>query len=151
MVGEIEIRAAEAGDIAAQIALFETSWRTHWGPNVSETSRRRFEQERPAKGYTEALWGQFVVATRNDAVVGVFHLENDYLHAIHVAADQLGVGVGRVLMNEAELAGARRLEVREFNVRARGFYHNRGWREVGRQQDSEMGTPVTTIAMELPV
>ena len=150
-MGEIELRAAEAGDVAALIGLFETSWRTHWGPHVSAASRLRFETERPAKGYTEALWADFVVATRDDVVVGVFHLENDYLHAIHVAADQLGVGVGRILMNEAELAGARRLEVREFNMRARGFYHNRGWREVGRQQDTEMGTPVTTIAMELPV
>lgn len=150
-MGEIEIRAAEAGDVAALIVLFETSWRTHWGPHVSEASRQRFERERPAKGYTEALWSQFVVATRDDVVVGVFHLENDYLHAIHVAADQLGVGVGRALMNEAELAGARRLEVREFNMRARGFYHNRGWREIARRQDTEMGTPVTSIAMELPV
>ena len=87
---------------------------------------------------------------RGNEIVGMYHLEGDYLHVIHVAAEQIGSGVGRVMMAAAEVDGARRLEVRSFNARARRFYVARGWQEVRRADATEMGTPVITIDMARP-
>ncbi len=60
----------------------------------------------------------------------------------------IGSGVGRALMDHAEAGGARRLDVRAFNSRARAFYERRGWRAVAEIADTEMGTPVRSIQME---
>lgn len=89
------------------------------------------------------------VAVRDETLVGMFHLEGDYLEAIHVAAETMGQGIGGLMMAQAEAAGARRLDVRAFNQRARTFYLARGWREAGREAGTEMGAPVETITMTL--
>jgi ribosomal protein S18 acetylase RimI-like enzyme len=89
------------------------------------------------------------VAERDGLIAGMYHRQSDTLHAIHVHVLYIGGGVGRALMEHAEGAGARRLEVRAFNSRARAFYERRGWRAVAEMEDSEMGTPVRTILMEL--
>jgi GNAT superfamily N-acetyltransferase len=147
---EISIRPAQARDAEALKDLLHRSWRTHWGPHVSAPSRERFERELPANDYVDEFVSHMQVAVRGHDIVGMYHLEGDYLHAIHVAADQIGSGVGRVMMAAAEEGGARRLEVRAFNARARQFYAARGWQEVDRADATEMGTPVVTINMARP-
>lgn len=101
------------------------------------------------QGYVEAYIEQFVLAERDGVIAGLYHREEDMLHAIHVHVLFIGSGVGAVLMAHAEAAGARRLDVRAFNDRARRFYERRGWRAVAEMEGSEMGTPVRTILMEL--
>lgn len=144
------VRPARAEDKTALQLLLDLSWRTHWAPHVEPASLLRYDRERPAFGYVEAYLDQFMVAERGGAVVGMYHLEGDYLHAIHAAVEAIGSGVGMALMAHAEAQGARKLEVRAFNSRARVFYEKRGWHGVAEYEGTEMGTPVRTILMERP-
>lgn len=148
-MADIILRKAESTDILALANLLERSWFTHWGPHVSADSRARFVREHPARGYAEACWGDIMVAEQNGSVVGMFHRDGEFLHAIHVAVDAIGTGIGKAMMDRAEADGARRLEVRAFNERARHFYERRGWQAVAERDDTEMGTPVVTIDMAL--
>ena len=149
-MSKISIRPAQPTDGEALKDLLDRSWRTHWGPHVSTQSRERYDRELPAHGYVDQCLTLFKVAVWRDAIAGMYHVEGDYLHAIHVAAELIGQGVGGVLMAGAEAEGARRLEVRGFNRRAIEFYTKRGWQEIGRAEATEMGTPVVTIEMARP-
>jgi len=146
-MSKLLIRQAEPGDSDALKMLLDNTWRTHWGPHVNPEGRARYDREMPAHGYVDACLGSFVVAERDGRIVGMYHLDGDYLHAIHVAVDDIGSGVGSALMAEAEADGAARLDVRAFNSRARAFYTARGWRETEERDDVEMGTRVRSIIM----
>lgn len=145
---DLVIRTARPDDRAAVEALLETSWLTHWAPHVEPHSIERFKREQPVTGYVETYIEQFVLAERAGVIAGMYHLEGDMLQAIHVHVLFIGSGVGRALMDHAEASGARRLDVRAFNSRARAFYERRGWRAVAEIADTEMGTPVRSIQME---
>lgn len=145
----VSIRMARSADRAALEMLLDTSWRTHWGPYVEPHSVERFDRERPVIGYVETYIDALTVAERDGVIAGMYHLAGDMLHAIHAHPIFIGTGVGRALMAHAEEGGARRLDVRAFNTRAREFYERRGWRAVAEMEASEMGTPVRTILMEL--
>ncbi len=146
-MAELTIRSAEAGDSEALKELLDTSWRTHWGPEVTAESRALYDRDMPAHGYVDACLDAFMVAERGGQVVGMYHLEGSQLHAIHVAVAEIGTGVGAALMEKAEADGAARLDVRAFNTRARAFYAARGWREIAEEDATEMGTPVRSIIM----
>lgn len=143
------MRKAVASDVVPLGNMLEQSWFAHWGPHVSPESRARFVREHPARGYAEACWQDIVVAEMDGEVVGMYHLDGRYLHSIHVAVAHIGSGIGRALMDRAEGEGARRLDVRAFNERARHFYERRGWLAVAQKDDMEMGTRVVTIEMAL--
>ena len=143
----LTLRAARATDAAALKAMLDQSWLTHWAPHVLPASVEHYHRERPAHGYVDALWASFMVAERDGIVVGMYHLEGDYLHAIHVAPEAMRSGVGGVLMEHAEAQGAAKLEVRVFNTNAQQFYRHRGWRQVDEVDGSEMGTPTRSIIM----
>lgn len=145
---EIIIRPAQLSDADAIRHLLERSWRAHWAPHVDDGARASFEAEKPVLGYVSVFLRALMVAERGGVVVGMYHLEAGWLHAIHVDTWAIGSGVGRALMDAAEAAGARHLEVRAFNVRARDFYTRRGWVAVSEHDDSEMGMMVRTIVME---
>lgn len=146
----IIIRKALAADRADLKVLLDRSWHQHWAPHVLPTSVERFVRERPADGYVDAAWSAFVVAERREEVVGMYHLEDGSLHAIHVTPEVIGSGVGKALMQHAETAGAVRLEVRIFNGKALQFYLYRGWRQTGEVEAFEMGTPTPSIIMARP-
>ena len=145
---EIVIRPARAGDSDDIKSLLDRSWRAHWAPHLDMGAWARYDAAQPVVGYVDAFLGAFAVAERGGVVVGMFHLDGPMLHALHVDSWAIGTGVGRELMDEAELRGARRLEVRAFNARARDFYRGRGWVEVDDYADEEMGFAVRTILME---
>ena len=147
-MSEITIRAARQADAAALKHLLDRSWRAHWGPHLDGPALARYNAEQPVVGYVDAYLGAFQVAERAGVVVGMYHLDGPWLHAIHVDSWAIGTGVGRALMDAAEAIGARRLEVRAFNTRARVFYAARGWLEADENQGSEMGMLVRTIVME---
>ena len=146
-MSSVTVRAARAEDAAALKTLLDQSWLAHWAPHVLAASVERYQRELPAHGYVDALWASFMVAEREGSVVGMYHLEGDYLHAIHVAPAATRSGVGGVLMQHAEAQGAARLEVRVFNKNALQFYQHRGWRQVDEVDGSEMGTPTRSIIM----
>jgi len=149
-MSEISIRWAQQGDAVALKSLLERSWRTHWGPHLESAAVMRYEDTRPVDGYVDAYLTRFRVAERDGALVGMYHLEDEHLHAIHVDLAAIGSGVGRVMMEAAEREGARKLEVRAFNRRAHEFYLRRGWVGTKEHDDLEMGQKVRTIVMERP-
>lgn len=148
-MSDIIVRAATLLDEEPIKSLLDRSWRAHWAPHLDAGAWARYEVAQPVIGYVDAYLGQFHVAERGGVVVGMFHLEGQVLHAIHVDSWTIGTGVGTALMSVAENQGARQLVVRAFNARAREFYRRRGWQEVDEFEDLEMGTPVRTIQMEL--
>lgn len=145
---EISIRAARLNDSEDIKALLDRSWRTHWAPHLDLQALATYDATQPARRYVDACIAAIKVAERGGVVVGMFHHDGGMLHAMHVDSWAIGTGVGRALMDEAEQEGARRLEVRAFNTRARDFYARRGWVEVDEYADTEMGMAVRTIAME---
>jgi ribosomal protein S18 acetylase RimI-like enzyme len=146
---DVLVRRARLEDKEAVENLLDRSWRTHWAPHLDFRALAQYEATRPVEGYVGAYLDRFMVAEREGVVVGMYHLDGSHLHAIHVDFWAIGSGIGSALMDHAEAAGAARLEVRAFNIRAREFYTTRGWLEVSEYEDAEMGMPVRTIAMEL--
>lgn len=147
-MSDIVIRWARQGDADDVRSLLDRSWRTHWAPHLQFGALARYDAARPVDGYVAAYLERFRVAERGGVVVGMYHLEDGHLHAIHVDTWAIGTGVGSTLMEAAEAEGAQKLEVRAFNVRARDFYRARGWAEMDEYEDLEMGESVRTIAME---
>jgi N-acetylglutamate synthase-like GNAT family acetyltransferase len=147
-MSDISIRGARQRDAGDIKSLLDRSWRTHWAPHLEMAALARYDAARPVEAYVDLYLDRFCVAERGDVVVGVYHLEDSHLHAIHVDSWAIGTGVGKALMAAAERDGARKLEVRAFNMRARDFYLGRGWVEVDEYEDLEMGQSVRTILME---
>lgn len=143
----ITIRPAVAADRDALKTLLDLSWRTHWGPHVTAASRSRFDAELPGHGYVDACWESLMVAERDGAVLGMYHLQDGFLHAIHVSPEAIGSGVGRALMQHAETHGAQKLEVRVFNTNALAFYRHRGWQTLEEIDAEEMGTPTRSLIL----
>ena len=94
--------------------------------------------------YLDACLERIDVGLLNDRVVAAMHIEADHLAALHVAPDQKERGIGSAMMDQAEARGARRLEVRAFNVSAIRFYEARGWERSRSYSGIEMGVPMET-------
>lgn len=107
---------------------------------------------------------QMTVATEDGEVVGFTYLGPDeepdtgILHAIHVAPDAQGRGVGGALMADALAklaAGGWRhavLWVLADNTHARGFYERGGWAPDGEQRDDFIGpAPVRQVRYTRPL
>ncbi|NMA98011.1 MAG: hypothetical protein GX970_07875 [Phyllobacteriaceae bacterium] len=116
-MSDILVRQARREDREALLALLERSWRAHWAPHVDATAVARFDEQMPVEAYVDGYLERFRVAEGDGVVLGMYHLEGDHLHAIHVDVSAIGSGVGRALMDEAEATGARKLEVRKSRAR----------------------------------
>jgi GNAT superfamily N-acetyltransferase len=148
----MEIRKASQGDIPALVSLLRRSWLTTWAPELPFTAVQQFATEDPARRYAESMWREFFVVEGGGSLAGMFHIEGNHLHAIHLDPKRKREGIGSLLMDEVERRiSARhrdaRLEVLAFNIGAREFYKHRGWIENRRYQGSESGAPVETIEM----
>ena len=87
----------------------------------------------------------FVYALTPDAAGSV------YVNNLHALPDRKGRGTGTALleatMRWARAAGATamHLNVLDSNRAAIGFYESRGWRRVGREQDTWAGEPIVAL------
>lgn len=117
---------------------------TTWAPECSEESVARFRSEDVVGQYLDACLEQTDVGLIGGWVAAMMHLDGEHLAAMHVDPDLKGRGIGSVMMAEAEAQGARRLEVRAFNLPAIRFYESRGWRKTRSYDGDEMGTPMLT-------
>lgn len=104
------------------------------------------------------MWREFAVAEVGGELVGMFHLQDNCLNAIHLDPKCKRQGIGSRLMDEAERRIASRhrearLEVRAFNKAAIAFYEKRGWMARRTYQGDECGEQIDTIEMTktLPV
>jgi len=139
------VRAAREADRAGLHKLFSDSWMTVWAPHCRPASVERFLREDPVAEDLAAFLGAMTVAVADERLLGVASLFGDHLGALHVDPAHTGRGVGSLLMDHVEAAGAARLEVRAFNVRAIRFYERRGWRCARAYEGSELGSPMTTF------
>jgi len=74
-----------------------------------------------------------------------------YVNNLHALPDRKGRGTGTALLEatmrwaRAAGASAMHLKVLETNGAAIGFYESRGWRRVGREQDTWAGEPIVAL------
>jgi ribosomal-protein-alanine N-acetyltransferase len=123
------VRSATRADVPAIVALERTIFSDPWSSG----------------GFFELLGESSLVAVADDQVVGYLFarlLAPDEAEILNLAVqkDRRGRGMGRSLI-EAALHGFRKkrvrtvfLEVRASNAQGQRFYHNVGFREVGRRR-----------------
>jgi len=150
------LRPAREADIPALVTLLRNSWLTVWAPALRFETVRRFAAEDPAGTYARERWRDFIVADEAGELRGMFHLEADHLHAIHLEHTARRRGIGTLLMDEAERRvatdhGEAVLEVLAFNTGAIAFYRQRGWTVRRSYDGSELGEPVSTLEMRKTV
>jgi len=153
MASEIVIRSAEQQDVPALVRLLRRSWLVTWAPSLPFEAAQAFATAAPARRHAENEWHSFVVAPREDVLLGMVQTDRDFIEALHVDPSCWNDRVGSKLLNEAERQIARtyavaRLEVRSFNARARTFYTRRGWTEVRQYRATECGSPVVNVEMQ---
>lgn len=153
MASEIVLRPAQERDVPALVRLLRRSWLVTWAPELPFEAVQAFAAADPARWHAENEWHDFVVATREDMLLGMVQVKRDVVEALHVDRACWNGGVGSKLLNEAERRIARayaiaRLEVRSFNERARAFYTRRGWIEIRRYPGLECGSPVENVEMQ---
>ncbi len=147
------IRAANEPDVAALITLLRRSWLATSASEVPFAAVQLFVTRDPAREFAETKWQEMTVAEIDGEVVGVLHIEENWVRSIELAPERKGRGIASQLMEEAEKRIRKnypeaRLDVRVFNAGAFEFYKQRGWTECHRYQGVECGAPVETIEME---
>jgi ribosomal protein S18 acetylase RimI-like enzyme len=151
------VRAARPEDFAALRAILYDTFESTWRPNIKAVAAQTFIQaDRPAT-YVGARGHRFWVAEAAGEVVGFVDWEGDFVNALHVHSAHARQGVGRSLMDHAELQIARasfasaRLETDTFNHGSRAFYAARGYREAALYPDEEWNSGLTTILLVKPL
>ena len=149
---QVRLRAAERGDIVALIDLLRRSWLRTWAPELPFAAVRVFVEQDPVTDYVRDHYAAFVLAVRDDAIVGMVHVAADRIESIEVDPRILRSGIGHVVLTHAEAHigqshSTARLEVRAFNHGAMAFYHGHGWVETARYPAIECGSSVDTIAL----
>lgn len=149
----MQIRPAAASDIPALQSILRRSWLATWAPELAFETVQRFAAEDPAGAYADEKWREFIVAEDGGMLLGMFHLEGNHLHAIHLDPKMKRRRIGSLLMDEVERRVAERhaeavLEVRTFNTGAIAFYRQRGWTVRGQAYlGTECGEPCETFQM----
>ncbi|GGC57574.1 GNAT family N-acetyltransferase [Hoyosella rhizosphaerae] len=91
-----------------------------------------------------------IVAERDGAPVGFAGVAEGNLEMLFVTDDVRGGGVGTLLLREAISGlGVTKVDVNEQNEGAYGFYLNRGFVLVGRDELDGDGRPYPTLHLEL--
>ena len=137
----------------ALVRLLRRSWLVTWAPELPFEAVQAFASIDPARLHAENEWRTFVVAIRDDMLIGMMQVVDDQIADLHVDPAYWNSGAGSKLLDAAEQQAARahsimRLEVRSFNTRARAFYAHRGWREVRSYPGTECGSPIENVEMQ---
>lgn len=154
----LQIGTPGTADVAAVAGLHYRSWIATYAPLLGAGAADRLGLEERT-----AFWDRLIrtrpprmgslVAARAGHVVGLVQWETPIaadprtgeIHAIHVAEDERGTGVGRTLLQAATAAlreqGMRRaiLWVLEGNAGARAFYERQGWEWDGTRVERPLG------------
>ena len=146
------LRAAQLEDLAILRAILYDTFESTWRPNITEAAAQAFIQEDRPAAYVSARGIHFWVAETSGEVVGFVDWEGDFVKALHVRSAHARQGIGRRLMDHAEVQIARascsaRLETDTFNRRSRAFYAARGYREAEQYPDEEWNSGLTTILL----
>ncbi|GAB7048526.1 GNAT family N-acetyltransferase [Catenuloplanes indicus] len=143
------LRAVTDADLAAVGALHLASRTTAYAGIISAEALADITPDAMAEWWRERFrWERdthrFTVAEDGGTIAGFTYAGPDeapdaaILHAIHVAPDRVGSGLGRLLLTDVQDWFAAQpgwtsasLWVLEGNARARGFYEHHGWRSDG--------------------
>jgi ribosomal protein S18 acetylase RimI-like enzyme len=158
MADGLEIRAPRIDDAAGAAAVHYQSWVSTYTPLLRHDQAGQLTLAERVAHWEWLLRRQpphmgSLVAVRSGAIVGLVEWEigvaDDLnvgeIHAIHVAFEERGQGVGWRLLDAAVEAlrghGVRRaiLWVVEDNVTARGFYQRQGWVWDGTRLERPLG------------
>jgi len=158
MKENVAIQPPTLDDAHDAAALHHQSWVATYTPLLSPDKAARLTLEERV-GHWERLLRErprrmgALVAKRDGAVVGLAEWEIGpegdpsvgEVHAIHVAAEERGRGVGRALL-EASVAALRESALRrailwvlEDNANARAFYERQGWAWDGTRVERPLG------------
>jgi ribosomal protein S18 acetylase RimI-like enzyme len=148
----MKMRAATVADVPALMSLLRRSWLATWAPELALETVQRFAALDPAGQYAREKWQEFIVMEDEGALLGMFHIEGNHLHAIHLDPKHKRRGIGSQLMDEVERQiglnyREAALEVRGFNTDAIAFYKQRGWLKRRAYPDMECGERVETFEM----
>lgn len=156
---EIALRDARASDEAALTSLLMQTYHTTWAPMLRPEVAATFASGDRTRAYVQSRWPEFTVATlREDGqIVGMVHVTDDFIDALHVAPAAQRRGVGAMLLAHAQAQmranGHRlaRLETDTFNRQSRDFYARHGFAEVAQYPDEEWDSGFTTVLLTKPL
>jgi GNAT superfamily N-acetyltransferase len=126
----------DAGAVAAILSQFIDT--TDWMPRLYS----RAEELSFAGSMVDRGWVLVAEpAGQGTGIAGFMALHSGFIHALYVAREHRGQGVGQQLLDHAK-AGARMLELNTFqaNAGAQRFYARAGFREVGRGDGRGQGS-----------
>jgi ribosomal protein S18 acetylase RimI-like enzyme len=124
---------AHIGDVPRLAAILWAATRGARGARAAFCARSRAEDI--ALLCRETWRGRVRVARLRGRIAGFILRRDTRVHALYVAPEWRGRGVGRMLLAEAQArAGALDLWVLEENDRARTFYRRAGFAEAGRDR-----------------
>ena len=157
---EILLRNAREPDVAALTSLLMQTYHTTWAPMLRPEAAAAFASGERTQAYVQSHWHEFTVAVLGaggDPVVGMVHVLDDFIDALHVAPSQQRRGIGALLLAHAEAhmraTGHRvaRLETDTFNTQSRAFYARHGYAEVAMYPDEEWDSGFTTVLLTKPL
>jgi GNAT superfamily N-acetyltransferase len=150
----VTLRPARPGDVPAVAAVWRTAWldghRGHVPDALVEARGAAYFLAR-----SEELIDHVTVAVDGADVLGVLIVVADELQQLVVSAAARGLGVGGLLLAEAERQVAEDgheevwLAVVPGNVVARRFYEGRGWADRG--QETYRSRTLTDLTVPVPV
>lgn len=153
---EILLRNARESDVAALTLLLMQTYRETWAPMLRPEAAAAFDSGERTKAYVQGHWREFTVAVPgvdDGRIVGMVHVEGDFIDALHVAPSQQRRGIGALLLAQAESRmraqghPLARLETDTFNVQSRAFYASHGYAEVAMYPDEEWDSGFTTVLL----
>lgn len=150
-------RRARDEDAEVIRAILDEAFESVWKPQISEEAAHRVVDEERSARYVAEVLPELWVATVDDAVAGMIHWRDDFIHALHVrgAFRRHGLGATLLALAEREIAQAgyesARLETDTFNTQSRTFYAHQGYEEVGYYPDTEWDSGLTTVLMVKPL
>lgn len=145
----VVIRTTDEQDVPALERLLRRSWLTTWAPELPFAAVQTFARDDIAGAYARACWCDMHVLEQEGALVGMVHLAENLVGALHIDPAHKGKRLGTQLMSFAESeikkAGHARceLDVIDFNTGAQAFYRKRGYRKISTFSGEEAGTTVT--------
>ena len=157
--GNLILRAARPQDRDRLVAILQRAWLAAFASHLSIEATQRYFAGRVAEQFVDAQLPNLRVAESEGKVLGLTHTDANLITALQVDPVYWHRGIGRALLNQAEMEIAGRsfakvkLAVDDFNQRALAMYGAAGYIEAARTPDREFRSGTMSVAMHknLPV
>jgi putative acetyltransferase len=143
------IRNAASADVPAMAALVAASYRSAFLPIIGEEGLR-LRDVAHFEGRLARELAHLRVAEDGGIVLGMSEVREGNLDMLFIAPGSTGLGLGALLLADAEARGAVTLECFVDNVAALRFYRRRGWREAARYERPFAGASHRFLALAKP-